>query len=69
MVRGKVIKKLTSNVTIKGYTHHASKNNPQYMIRSEKTDHIAVHKGSALQHIPPKKTLRGSKGARRHARR
>jgi hypothetical protein len=29
--------------------HHASENDPQYEIQSDKTDHIATHKGSALQ--------------------
>ena len=33
----------------KGYTHHASKDDPQYEIKSDKTDHIAMHKGSALK--------------------
>jgi DUF2945 family protein len=32
----------------KGYTHHASPDDPQYEIKSRKTDHIAFHKGSAL---------------------
>ncbi len=35
----------------KGYTHHASADDPQYEIRSDKTDHVAVHKGSALRHL------------------
>jgi penicillin-binding protein-related factor A (putative recombinase) len=30
---------------------HASKNEPQYFIKSDKTDHVAVHKGSALRLI------------------
>ena len=29
--------------------HHASKDEPQYEIQSNKTDHIAMHKGSALK--------------------
>jgi hypothetical protein len=29
--------------------HHASKDDPQYEIKSDKTDHIAAHKGSALK--------------------
>ena len=33
----------------KGYTHHASAHDPQYEIKSDKTDHVAVHKGSALR--------------------
>ncbi|MFA5701139.1 MAG: DUF2945 domain-containing protein [Desulfuromonas sp.] len=32
----------------KGYTHHASAAEPQYEIKSDKTEHIAAHKGSAL---------------------
>ena len=32
----------------KGYTHHASSEDPQYEIRSDKTEHLAVHKGAAL---------------------
>ena len=35
----------------KGYTHHASRDDPQYEIRSDKTDHVAVHKASALTKI------------------
>jgi hypothetical protein len=37
------------NFDYKGYTYHASKDDPQYEIKSDKTDHIAVHKGSALK--------------------
>ena len=32
-----------------GYTHHCSPDEPQYEIRSDKTDHVAVHKGAALR--------------------
>jgi len=35
----------------KGYTHHASGDDPQYEIKSDKTDHVAVHKGSALSKV------------------
>ena len=48
-VRGTIQKKFTSEVMFKGYTVHASKEEPQYLIRSDKTDHLAMHKGSALQ--------------------
>ncbi len=47
-VRGHIIKVITSSIQYKGYTRHASEKEPQYMIKSDKTDHIAVHKGSAL---------------------
>jgi len=36
----------------KGYTRHASADDPQYEIKSDKTDHIAMHKGAALKHLP-----------------
>ena len=48
IVSGKIIKIHTSDFDYKGYTHHASMGDPQYEIKSDKTEHIAVHKGSAL---------------------
>ena len=48
-VRGRIIKVHTKDVNYKGYVHHASKDDPQYEIKSEKTDHIAMHKGRALR--------------------
>ena len=30
---------------------HASEDEPQYLIKSDKTDHEAMHKGSALKKI------------------
>jgi hypothetical protein len=54
-VRGVIIKKTVSDVRVKGYVHHASKDEPQYFIKSEKTDHVAIHKGRALKHIKAKK--------------
>jgi hypothetical protein len=48
-VRGIIVKKVTSNVRFKGYLHHASKDEPQYIIKSDKTDHVAIHKGTALK--------------------
>jgi hypothetical protein len=50
-VRGKIKKKITSEITFKGYKVHASKEEPQYLIESDKTDHMAMHKGSALKKI------------------
>ncbi|MBK5244665.1 MAG: DUF2945 domain-containing protein [Eubacteriaceae bacterium] len=47
-VSGKIIKIHTADFNYKGYTHHASKVDPQYAIQSNKTDHVAVHKGKAL---------------------
>jgi hypothetical protein len=50
-VRGRIQKKITSKFVFKGYTHRATKDEPQYLIKSDKTDHIALHKGSALRKI------------------
>ncbi|MDR0333979.1 MAG: DUF2945 domain-containing protein [Dysgonamonadaceae bacterium] len=47
-VSGTIIKIHTSDFDYKGYTHHASENDPQYEIKSDKSDHIAAHKGKAL---------------------
>ncbi len=49
IVRGVIFKKVVSNVRVEGYVHHASKKEPQYFIKSDKTDHVAIHKGSALK--------------------
>jgi Hypervirulence associated proteins TUDOR domain len=48
-VSGVIIKKITADMIFKGYTHHASREAPQYLIKSHKTDHIAIHKGTALR--------------------
>ena len=50
-VSGRVVKVHTKDVSYKGYVHHASKQDPQYEIKSDKTDHIAAHKGSALDYV------------------
>ncbi|MCZ2112673.1 MAG: DUF2945 domain-containing protein [Anaerolineae bacterium] len=50
-VSGRIIAVHTANVDYKGYTHHASPENPQYEIKSDKTDHVALHKGSALRKL------------------
>jgi hypothetical protein len=47
-VSGKIIKVHTKDFNYKGYTHHATTEDPQYEIKSDKTDHIAAHKGPAL---------------------
>jgi hypothetical protein len=47
-VSGKITKVVISEIEFKGYKVHASKDEPQYEIKSDKTDHIAMHKGSAL---------------------
>lgn len=55
IVRGRIKKKITSEIMFKGYTVHASKEEPQYLIESIKTSHLAMHKGSALKKVREKK--------------
>jgi hypothetical protein len=50
-VTGIIQKKITSEILFKGYTVHASPEEPQYLIKSDKTDHMAMHKGSALKKL------------------
>jgi hypothetical protein len=50
-VRGTIQKKVSREIVFKGYRRHASKEEPQYIIKSDKTDHLAIHKGSALRKI------------------
>jgi len=59
-MRGTVIQRIVSDTRFKGYVHHASKDEPQYLIKSDKTNHIAIHKGKALKRIatPVRRTRR-----------
>lgn len=50
-VTGTIIKVITAETEFKGYTRHATSDEPQYEIKSEKTDHIAMHKGTALHKL------------------
>ena len=48
-VTGTIITVHLKNTEYKGYTHHATPDDPQYEIKSDKSDHIALHKSSALK--------------------
>ena len=50
-VSGRIIKVHTRDVDYKGYTHHASTDDPQYEIKSDTTEHVAMHKGGALKRV------------------
>ena len=41
----------TKNFEFKGRTRHCTPEDPQYEIDSDKTDHVAVHKGTALKKV------------------
>jgi len=47
-VSGTIVKLHIRKFDYKGHTHDANKEDPQYEIRSDKTEHIAVHKTGAL---------------------
>jgi len=51
-VSGTIIAIHTRDFDYKGHTHHASETDPQYEIRSDKTDHVAAHRGGVLKRIP-----------------
>lgn len=36
---------------VNGYKHHATAKDPQYTIKSNKSNHIAHHKGAALHKL------------------
>lgn len=48
---GTIVRVHTADVDYKGYVHHASASDPQYEIRSDRTDHVALHKGRALRRL------------------
>jgi Hypervirulence associated proteins TUDOR domain len=56
-VSGRIIKIHTRDVDYKGYRHHASPDEPQYEIKSDKTDHVAMHKASALRKLSRRERL------------
>ena len=47
--QGKVIKKVTSPTKIKGHKVAASKDNPEYIVESDKTGAKAAHKPTELR--------------------
>ena len=52
-VSGRINRIHTRDFDYKGYTHRASPQSPQYEIKSDKNDHIAVHKGPPLTIVSP----------------
>jgi hypothetical protein len=50
-VSGRIIKIHTRDTEYKGHARHASKDEPQFEIQSDKTDHIAMHEGAVLHKI------------------
>ena len=48
-IEGKVEKKLTAPTDIKGHHVAASKDNPEYLVKSDRTGAEAAHKPDALK--------------------
>jgi DUF2945 family protein len=51
-VTGTIMRVHRKRLKFKGYTHHATPEEPQYEIKSDKSEHVALHKGSALKLAP-----------------
>jgi hypothetical protein len=52
-VRGTIVRIHRRDVNDKGYIHHATADEPQYEISSDKTDHVALHKAAVLTRLRP----------------
>jgi len=50
-VTDRIIRAHHADFDYKGHRYRASKDDPQYEIKSDKTDHIAAHKEAALTKI------------------
>ena len=50
-VSGTIIAIHTADFPYKGHTHRATEADPQYEIRSDKTDHVAAHRGKVLERV------------------
>ena len=48
-VTGRILKVHTRDTDYKGHIHRCTSADPQYEIKSDKTDHIAAHKGEVLK--------------------
>lgn len=51
MVSGHISKIHENDFDYKGHPRRASKDEPQYEIKSDKTDHIAAHREEALKKV------------------
>jgi len=49
-VTGTIIAIHTKDFDYKGHTRRATEDDPQYEIKSDKTDHVAAHRGRVLDY-------------------
>ncbi|KVO41290.1 DUF2945 domain-containing protein [Burkholderia ubonensis] len=47
-VTGRIVAIHTQDFDYEGHRHHASPDDPQYEIKSDRTDHVAAHRGRVL---------------------
>ncbi len=50
-VTGRIVKVHTRDVDYKGHMHRCSPDDPQYEIKSDKSEHIALHRAAVLRRI------------------
>lgn len=50
-VTGVIVQKHTKDVEYKGHIRHCTEQDPQFEIKSDKTEHVAMHKTGALTKI------------------
>lgn len=50
-VSGRIIKVHQRDFSYKGHPRRASRDSPQYEIKSDRTDHVAAHREDALTQI------------------
>ncbi|MCP3017032.1 DUF2945 domain-containing protein [Nocardiopsis dassonvillei] len=50
-VSGTITRVHTSDFAFRGRTRRASEDEPQYEIKSDRTDHVAAHKDGALTRV------------------
>jgi hypothetical protein len=50
-VTGRIVRVHMRDTDYKGHIHRCTPDDPQYEIKSDKTEHIALHKGAVLHKI------------------
>lgn len=65
-VSGIIRRKISAPIQFKGYTVHASREEPQYLIESDKTDHLACTRGRPSGGYGAPQGRERSRGARAH---
>jgi hypothetical protein len=58
-VEGEVVRKVTGTAKVKGHTAKASKAEPQYEVKSDKTGAKAIHKPEELKKSSPTRKSAG----------